>query len=158
MGFKDWFKGAMHSILQAGSSIPGIGDYLNPLEACFTTDAQKKNANKARWLHQLALPVAAFFGASSAVYALMRMDQIGPTAAALTGPIIGGIFYIIVDAIACYIEGKAIPFCIIGDAASWSDSAFKNTLGIDPHFATKFVGEVESGALTAVFGKACAGA
>jgi hypothetical protein len=75
--------------------------------------------------------------------------------ALLSGPIIGGIAYILVDGAGCAVEGKNIPLCIIGDASAWSDSIVKSVVGVDPHFATKFVGSIESGVLSAVFGHAC---
>lgn len=155
MGLGDWLKSLGHTVVGGLSHVPGLGDFVNPLDACFKTDAQKAKENNAAWVHQLALPVSAFFGVMAGVYALQRLDTLGPTPALLTGPIVGGAIYIIIDGVGCGIEGKNIPFCIIGDAMSWGDSISKSVVGIDPHFATKFVGEIEAGALSAVFGKAC---
>jgi hypothetical protein len=156
MGLKDWLKGLGHTVVGGLSHIPGLGDFVNPLDACFKTDAQKAKENDAAWVHQLALPVSAFFGVMSGVYALQRIETLGPTPALLTGPIIAGAIYLLIDGAACGVEGKNIAVCVLGDAMNWGDSISKSLVGFDPHFATKFVGEIESGALSAVFGKACA--
>lgn len=157
MGFWDTIKGGLHTVLGGLSHVPGLGDFINPLDACFQSKEQRERANKGQWIHQLALPVSAFFGVMSGVYAIQRLDTLGPTPALLTGPIVAGGVYAIIDAIGCGVEGKNIPVCVLGDAMSWGDSITKSVVGFDPHIATKFVGEIESGALSAVFGKACSG-
>lgn len=120
-----------------------IGDLADNVADCFRSDADMQKRARYEWLHKAAVAVGV---AAGVLGAYEGVENFGLTPAGLlSGPIVGVLVYLAVDALACSLEGKMVLYCTLAHLSGLTDALAKGLLGdLSPTWLTGTAEKYES--------------